>query len=534
MYIIKNALRCISRSKGRNLLIGIIVLVIAISACIGLSIRQAAQNAKQTTMESMSVTATISFDRQSMMNNFDPQSGGGFDREQFSESIGNAQSLTLEEYQKYAAAPSVKDFYYTVTVSLNGSENFEAVTTDTGTESNAQNPPSGFGGPGGGSFGGRPSGGFMGGRDFNNGDFSLIGYSSESAMASFTSGTASITSGAVFTEGTENLDCIISNELAIYNDIAVGDTVVISNPNDEEETYSLTVVGIYTDTSSNEGFQAMRETDPANKIYMSYTALNSMVMASQSTATTSTDSTTGREYTTALMGNISATYLFSDTDSYYAFEEEARALGLEDSYSVSSTDITEFENSLVPLNTLSKMSGWFLLVILAIGAVILIVLNIFNIRERKYEIGVLTAVGMKKGNVALQFLVEIFAVTLAAVIIGIAVGGVSAVPVTNALLSNQVAAADEQSFKIEESFGRGEGFMPNGGNMQPPSGDFDTIGDIFGEQTAQYISEINSAMNLTVVGQMLLIAILLTLVSGAVSMLFIMRYEPLKILSNRD
>ena len=39
MYIIRNALKCIGRSKGRNVLIGIIVLVIAISACIGLLIR---------------------------------------------------------------------------------------------------------------------------------------------------------------------------------------------------------------------------------------------------------------------------------------------------------------------------------------------------------------------------------------------------------------------------------------------------------------------------------------------------------------
>ena len=37
MYIIKNALRCIGRAKGRNVLIGIIALVIAIAACIGLS-----------------------------------------------------------------------------------------------------------------------------------------------------------------------------------------------------------------------------------------------------------------------------------------------------------------------------------------------------------------------------------------------------------------------------------------------------------------------------------------------------------------
>ena len=31
MYIVKNALRCISRSKGRNILIGIIALVILVS-----------------------------------------------------------------------------------------------------------------------------------------------------------------------------------------------------------------------------------------------------------------------------------------------------------------------------------------------------------------------------------------------------------------------------------------------------------------------------------------------------------------------
>ena len=89
---------------------------------------------------------------------------------------------------------------------------------------------------------------------------------------------------------------------------------------------------------------------------------------------------------------------------------------------------------MTPLNTLSTMAGWFLLVILLIGAVILIVLNIFNVRERKYEIGVLTAMGMKKGKVALQFLTEIFTVTLTAVIIGIIIGAVSSVPVTNALL----------------------------------------------------------------------------------------------------
>ena len=102
MYIIRNALKCIGRSKGRNILIGIIVLVIAVSACIGLSIRQAAQSAKEETLSGMTVTATISIDRQAMMSNM-----GGF---------------------------------------------------------------------------------MMGKRDMNSGDFSIVGYSSDSAMTSFIDG----------------------------------------------------------------------------------------------------------------------------------------------------------------------------------------------------------------------------------------------------------------------------------------------------------------------------------------------------------
>ena len=76
MYIIRNALKCIGRSKGRNILIGIIVLVIAVSACIGLSIRQAAQSAKEETLSGMTVTATISIDRQAMMGNMTGLRGG--------------------------------------------------------------------------------------------------------------------------------------------------------------------------------------------------------------------------------------------------------------------------------------------------------------------------------------------------------------------------------------------------------------------------------------------------------------------------
>lgn len=57
MYIIKNALKSIPRSKGRNLLIGIIVLVISTASCIGLSIRNTAEEARVATLEGITITA---------------------------------------------------------------------------------------------------------------------------------------------------------------------------------------------------------------------------------------------------------------------------------------------------------------------------------------------------------------------------------------------------------------------------------------------------------------------------------------------
>ena len=175
------------------------------------------------------------------------------------------------------------------------------------------------------------------------------------------------------------------------------------------------------------------------------------------------------------------------------------------------------------------------------------VLNIFNVRERKYEVGVLTAMGMKKWKVAAQFMCEILVVTMIAVVIGAGIGAVSSVPVTNALLEGQIESQNSMQTQMEENFGRpgdfGGGFP--GGNMGGmPGGMPSDIPDDMGRgknpfekmlgSAENYITEVNSAMNLTVVFQMLGVGLLLTLVSSMASVTFIMRYDPLKILANRD
>lgn len=534
MYIVKNALRNIVRSKGRNILIGLIVLVIATASCLALSIRQAAATARETGMESLEITAQIALDRQSMMR--DTQKGGGDFREMFQ----NMEGLTLEEMQTYAQSSHVKDFLYILTASMDGSDTLEPVETETSglQESSGDQLPNDIPGKGNGVRAGMPG---MG----NQGDFTLMGCSGYDAMTDFVSGTCQITEGSVFDEDTADAVCVISDELATWNGLGVGDSLTLTNPNDDAETVTLTVVGLYHNSESGaagggfmQGFSAA--SDPANRIYLSYNSLAAVVEASEAGAVTETDEETGIISTTALRRQVSGTYTFADVAGYEAFQADVQSMGLPEGYSVISSDVSQYEQSLVPLENLSKFASVFLLVVLGIGGVILVVFLIFNIRERKYEIGVLTAIGMNKGKVALQFITELFAVTFAFLLLGTVVGAAVSVPATNALLTSQIASQQAQRDSRNQNFG----FSGDMGGFQTeaPPDIADAQGNRkssmnfggFGQQMTDYLSEVSSATDLTVVLQLLGIGLLLTLLSSGVAVAFVMRYEPLKILSERS
>ena len=540
MYILRNAVKSITRNKARNFLIAVIVLVIAVSSCIALSIRQAAETARSETLAGMSITAQISFDREKMMSQMQgedpPQPGEEGSRPNFDLDELRGETLTLEDYLTYTAAQSEGDsYYYTAVSSLDASGDLLPYGTEEDEETESSEEAQPEGNPefpiGGGGRGDR--------MPFSvQGDFSLTGYSSYTAMLSLfgEDGTYSITDGQMFAEATGDMTCVISNELAMYNGLSVGDEITLANPNYEDETYTLTISGIYTNTASGEGNSMFSRSDPANNIYVSYETLKAMT--DQSAELGNVMTTEDEEEVSAVLNSeLNFTYVFSDSSHYTAFEQGVYDLGLSEDYAVSSGDLAAFENSLTPLETLSTMAGWFFVVVLIVGGIVLVVINIFNLRERKYEVGVLTAIGMKKGKVALQFICELLLVTFSAIIIGAAAGTAVSVPVTNALLENQIQSAENTGNNLNDRFGFGgesldENGGPFGGGMNRPFGGGMSVP---GEpvQGVSYIESVSSATNFVVVLELIGVGIFLTVVSGLAAMVTIMRYEPLKILSSR-
>ena len=569
MYIFKNALKNISRSLGRNILIGIIVTVIAASSCVALSIRKSSEDARETNMESLSIVAHINVDRAYVMEQMQNSGVDMTDRSAMQEILKSAQGMTAEEMQEYAESQYVKDFYYTNMVVLNGNDDLSAIdmnatydeeeeteeeteeATEEATEESTEQPSPDQMQPGMDQMqpgmdqmqpGGdqsqmqpgmdqsqmQPSmdqsgmqGGGMGMQQqdpstmlASMADFKITGYSSEKAMEDFVNGVSTITEGSMFDEGTEEYQCVVSSELATYNSLSVGDKITLQNLFDEEETYELEIVGIYKNSNSSSTNSTGNANDPANNILTSSKVVDSIAAASEAAQ---------EEENKRLNKTSTGSFIFADMDNYDKFESYLKEKG-EGKYVLTSSDVASYEASLVPLENLKGFATAFLLIILAIGAIILVVLNMFNIRERKYEVGVLTAIGMHKSKVAWQFILEIFIVTIVAILIGTGIGAAASVPITNKLLESQVQQQESSAQQQQSNFGRQQ--------QQPAQGQFTKGGDVVGP--VDYVDKVSYAVDVVVVLQMIGIGILLSIISSLIAIVFIMRYQPLKILTERD
>lgn len=503
MYIIKYAWLNLMASFFKNLLTGVIVLVIAFAACISLSIREAAIETREKEMAELSVSANIRIDRNYAMQQMDAES---FDRDEASEVLGDLEGLTLEEYLSYAEAEAVADFYYTETVYLDSNDDMEPIgeSDDPYAETSSNK--------------GRPGKKRPTVTQQKIGDFTVIGYSCDEAMEDFQTGVKKIKTGEVFAEGTEEYQCLISENLALYNSLETGDTIKLVRPDDDDESVELTIVGTYSNQTDAE-YNTTRE-DPDNEILISTNLLTAIVTKLNE------DINVEKNSDKIIETVVTGIYTFESADKFYEFEEQVKELGLTEKYTVVSNDIATYEASLLPLENLKDYALIFLLIILAVGSVVLIFLSAINVNNRKKEIGTLAALGMSRSMVAMQYIIETFAVLVVFVTIGASLGSVAAVPVTNELLSSQVALQESQQATAQQNFGRQPGMMMQSAGEKPVGGDV--------EGEVNYIDEIFYTIDYVVVFQLIAITIGLALVSSLTSIVFLLYNKPVKILSSSD
>ena len=515
MYILKNAFRNITRNKGRNILIGIILVVIGSAAAVTLAIRQSANNIVASYEKENKLTATISFDRRSMMESFRSDDKS---QQEMIESFNDIESLTLDEIESYADSKYVTNLTYTYSVNVNAKDITEATdslvkeTTETTTKTTTRR----FSGAPSGAPGMPPMGdGFRTSSSttkkttekiFNekkdSGAFSLVGYDSYESMKEFIDGSYTITDGKV-SSNFEGNDVIISEELATLNELKVGDTITILDPKDEKLTYEATITGIYKENTDDANDLGAMFSNSANKIITNSNFVKTILDGDEK-----------------LEATITPTFYLKDKQSIDLFEKEVKEKGLGEFYTVS-TNLDEIEGATKSINNVKVFATTFLIITLVIGAIVLIVVNMINIRERKYEIGVLRTIGMKKSVLSLQFIFELLIVGIISLLVGTGVGACISVPISNNLLKNEINSASEKYENIENNFGG------PGPNVNFKGGDF-------GVAKVEEVNKIDAVVDYKVTGKLMLIGIGLILFSSLASTIVIQRFSPLTILKERS
>lgn len=504
MIIVKNAFRNMIRNKGKNILIGIIITIVTLCTCIALAIHQAGNNLVQTYKDTNPLSISFSLNMNELRNASDDEKKG-------------FTALTTEDVEKYGDSDLVKDYYYTLEASLSSSD-VSAVNDNVRPSSNDENAPDDL-----------PEEDTNRGKGMGNiGDFRITAYSNFAYLSDFTDGAKKIVDGTMVTGDAKEDEIVISESLAEDNDIEVGDTLEFYLPSDDDTTYTFTVMGIFEEVSSDNSsnFMEMNALNGSNQIYANISTVQD-VLDDQ-----------GEDDTKLVANNgLNAEFYLYSNDDLDKFEDEVQEKGLSSYYSVT-TNEEEINQQLEPIQNIVSFSIQFLIVILIIGVVVLTIINFLNIRDRKYEIGVLRAIGMSKVKVSSQLILEIFFVAIISLVIGTTSGVLLVQPVTDTILEQEISSYTESTVNVQNNFG-GEGFERPSQDVSGGKSPGNMPGGRGSKQkgptnVTNYVNSLTVHIGADTILELFGISILLIIGSSVVACIFVNKYNPNTILQNRN
>lgn len=500
MNYIKRAIQSLWAKKGRSIIMITVFSAILIFVLAGLTIRSGAELATTNAKKSVGATVTLSTNREAM---FKQQSNSDSDDESSRPDPGSFEQtpVNLSDAKKIAELANVKSYSFEASTSADKGTGITPISSDSDSDSEEESSDEQAVG-----FGGQKAPGGM-----SQGDFQIKGVSESNSYSDFSSGTASLVEGKAITsddEGTNNV--LIEQSLAEANDLSVGDKFKIKDTDDKD--VEVTIKGIYKTSDSGNSMSArFNFMNPANTIFSSYTLVNTL---------------TGSEGKTI----DSAVYNLDDPKDMDSFVEAANKLIDTDTFSLETND-QMYQQMLQPLNNVSSFAKNIVILVAVAGVIILTLIIMLSIRERKYEIGVLLSLGESRVKVISQFFVEIFVCMIFALGIAAASGNVVGNAVGNQLLSQQTTSqnADGQEANTAGNGGPNQGNQgqaPGGGNGGPSGGQ---MGSNPFTQSKE-IQELNISMQPTEILSLAGIGLGISLFSIVLSSAGILRLNPKKIL----
>mgnify|MGYP004700582605 CR=1 FL=1 len=418
MNFVKRAWLNLRFKKGRTALLILVTSAIMLFVLAGLLIKSAATTATQQAKDSVGATLTLSANRDAAFKKMRSSTSTTSGKPSMPKLT--TSPVKLSTAKQIAALSGVSSYSATVSTSANA-KGFDAIETSSSSS----------------SFGG---GKMPGGTSSSSGDITVSGVTSTASNSNFSEGTYTITTGRGLKASDANTkNVVIETSLAKSNSLKVGSTIKLKATTGSKSTYTLKVVGIYKAKSSATASMGPGQSDPANTVF---------------TGTTFANTLKGSKYAGTA---DSVAFNVSTPSKVSSVKAQAKKLINTSKYSINSDDAS-YQMVKASMKSVTGFANKIVWLVVIAGTIILALIVILMIRERRYEIGVLLSLGESRMKIIAQFFVELLVV----LVIGVGVAGVGGKFVGDKLAQQIVSTQTTTTSSTSQMGG-----MPGGsGNSQ--------------------------------------------------------------------
>ncbi|EAF2677478.1 ABC transporter permease [Listeria monocytogenes] len=500
MNFFKRAWLSMKARKGRSVLQLIIFTVVCVLILSGFTIQSAADKASELAREQLGGTVTLTVDREKQMQAMRDEAASSDSSSTESKPQFESSPIDVSDANELAKLNHVASYnYYSSTQAL--ASGFDPIESsgDTSSSSDETSTTTETQGPGGG----------QGGPQMVDADLSISGLLDSATSTDFEAGTSELTSGVAITSADKDKNvAMVEENLAEENDWKVGDSFTVTS-SDGNTKVTLKIVGIYKTTDSGSDMaQNFSFLNPYNKVYVPYTVANTIK---------------GSDYKNTV---DSAVYTMDDAANISAFEKEAKKVDSIDwdTFKLDAND-TLYQQMIGPINSVASFSKNVVYIVSIAGALILGLLVMMQVRDRKYEMGVLLSIGEKRGKLIAQFFVEILIVALVSFGLAAASSHYVAQLAGNQLLAQQNSSTNETTTSTEN---RG----PGGGGQGGPGGFGESVSNL--TKNTEQIKELDIQVTLEDMLKMGGIGIGIAFISVLLPAALVLRMNPKTILTKQE
>ena len=503
--MLKRAWLSISRKLSKTVVLAIVMFVMANLVLAAIAIKNAVNESTKFAKESLGSTVYLTVDmekvREEAQQGIEQNSEGGPVRIRF-----ERPTIYVDMVRAIAESEYVRDYTYGINATAKEG-NFTAIEDDSDS---------------GQSFGG----GFrlLGA----TGSMQIMGINSYAFISEVKDNSMELIDGNYFDENTDG-KAIISNELAQENDLSVGDKIELINEEIDTENYDprsgenpavlsskmieVEIIGIYDIDTDN---------FDANTIYMNVDTASQFLKEAN--------------YVDGNYGVDNISYFLNNPEDVDKFISEVNGKypSISEDKLKLDIDSSSYDKMAGPIEQVGSFADTVLWIVIIASVLIITLIINNNIKDRKYEIGVLMSLGGSKLNIIGQILSELIIIGTVGFVLSIGTSYFLANSMGKSMLEKQLNIAEEQS---ENNFGR-PSTMPGGsgsGNRRSGGGFNINLGNLNGiNSNVDAIDKIDVNVSGTDYVMLFLIGYLVAGVAMIIPAVNIVKYEPKTILTGRQ